>query len=244
MFAPSPVSALRLACLSGLVSTGLPTLDAALGGGLRRNWLTEIVGEAGSGKTQWAFTIASNHLQKKGAVYWLDTENTFRPERLLQILGGDEMALSRMLVRRCHSLSELLDSFSYLSSMVDAKDNDLCPLILVDSIAAVARVHASSAIDRTEVLHRLARIAKCTDAVTVVTNHVSAEIKSSNPCLRASLGNTWAHDVTCRFWINMQQHPVRQRNITVSKSPNLDNSVPFMLSITINSAGTQEAELN
>lgn len=244
MFAPTPMSALNLYESRDVLSVGLPSLDTALGGGLRKNWLVEIVGEAGSGKTQWALTIASQLLLKKGTVYWIDTENTFRPDRMLQMLHGDQESLSSLLVRRCHSLSELLDSFTELCSIVNADDTGVSTLIVLDSLAAVARVHASPAIDRTEVIHRLARLAKRTSAVTVVTNHVSTEMKTSKPDLRATLGNTWAHDVTCRFWLNMQQNPFRQRCLTVSKAPNIDNSIPFMLHVRIESNGIQETGMN
>jgi DNA repair protein RadA len=65
------------------ITTGSKTFDTLMGGGFESGAITECFGEYGSGKTQIGHLLAVN-IQKKDptavAVY-IDTENTFRPER-------------------------------------------------------------------------------------------------------------------------------------------------------------------
>ena len=79
------------------LTTGASNFDEILGGGIETGVMTEIYGEFGSGKTQVAMTCAVNcHLPiEKGGlsvdgnpvrVVYIDTENSFRPDRMLQII--------------------------------------------------------------------------------------------------------------------------------------------------------------
>lgn len=73
------------------ISTGSKNLDELLGGGIETGAITEIYGEFGSGKTQICHTTAVLVQQKKenggleGGIIYVDTENTFRPERIVSI---------------------------------------------------------------------------------------------------------------------------------------------------------------
>ncbi|MGE5862740.1 MAG: DNA repair and recombination protein RadA, partial [Nitrososphaerales archaeon] len=73
------------------ISTGSKNFDELLGGGFEVNAISEIYGEFGSGKTQICHTSSVMVQQKKseggleGGVIYVDTENTFRPERIVSI---------------------------------------------------------------------------------------------------------------------------------------------------------------
>ena len=75
----------------GYITTGSKALDNLLGGGIETQAITELIGEFGTGKTQLCHQLAVN-VQLPGdkgglganAVY-IDTEGTFRPERIIQI---------------------------------------------------------------------------------------------------------------------------------------------------------------
>src|SRR3989344_1475404 len=76
----------------GYISTGSENLNKLLGGkGVETRAITEAYGAFGSGKSQLAFTIAVNvQLPKEqgglnGKAVIIDTEGTFRPERIKQI---------------------------------------------------------------------------------------------------------------------------------------------------------------
>ena len=73
------------------LSTGSKSFDALMGGGFETGAITECFGEYGSGKTQIGHILAVN-VQKQfpGSVaVYIDTENTFRPERIEQLAKGD-----------------------------------------------------------------------------------------------------------------------------------------------------------
>jgi len=80
------------------LKTLVPELDDLLGGGLESQAITEFYGEFGSGKSQIVHQLAINcQLPKElgglgGSCLYIDTENTFRPERITQMAEGLELA--------------------------------------------------------------------------------------------------------------------------------------------------------
>ncbi|EQD74432.1 DNA repair and recombination protein RadA, partial [mine drainage metagenome] len=66
-------------------------MDELLGGGVETQAITEFSGEFGSGKTQLAHQIAVNVQLPaaqgglEGEVVYIDTESTFRPERVVDM---------------------------------------------------------------------------------------------------------------------------------------------------------------
>merc|ERR1719463_575459 len=73
------------------LTTGSSALDGLLGGGIETGQITEIFGEFRCGKTQLCHTLCvvcqlpvDNGGAESKALY-IDTEGTFRPERLVQI---------------------------------------------------------------------------------------------------------------------------------------------------------------
>lgn len=73
------------------LTTGSRELDKLLGGGLETGSITEIFGEFRTGKTQICHTLAVtcqlpvNMSGGEGKCLYIDTEGTFRPERLLAV---------------------------------------------------------------------------------------------------------------------------------------------------------------
>ena len=81
------------------LSTGSSSLDQLLGGGMETGSITEIFGEFRTGKTQICHTLAVTcqlPISKgggEGMAMYIDTEGTFRPERLVPVakrFGLDE----------------------------------------------------------------------------------------------------------------------------------------------------------
>jgi len=79
------------------ISTGCDALNTLLGGGYEPQAVTEFYGVYGSGKTQICHTAAvMAQLPKEqgglnGDVIWIDTEGTFRPERIKDIVIEREL---------------------------------------------------------------------------------------------------------------------------------------------------------
>src|SRR5690606_22049836 len=71
-----------------MISTGAKALDTLLGGGVRTGMVTDVYGEAGSGKSQLCFTLCANCAKNGSTAIFVDTAGTFRPERIVEISGS------------------------------------------------------------------------------------------------------------------------------------------------------------
>jgi DNA repair protein RadA len=89
-----------------------------LGGGVETHALTEFAGEFGSGKSQLCHTLSvrANLPKEKGGlggiIIFIDTENTFRPERIHQIsesygYSNPEKILAYIYVCKVYNSSHL-----------------------------------------------------------------------------------------------------------------------------------------
>src|SRR5919106_51527 len=98
-------------------STGSKSLDELLLGGVETQAVTEFYGEFGSGKSQICHTLCAIAKQPisdgglDGGVIYIDTEGTFRPERLNQIArarGFDPMSvLKNVAICKVYNSSHL-----------------------------------------------------------------------------------------------------------------------------------------
>lgn len=129
-----------------LLSTGSKNLDTILGGGLEQYALTEAFGTYGSGKTQLGYTL-SVMVQKpieegglQGSCLWIDTENTFRPERVMEIAqnrGLDpEEALSRIYVLQARNTHTQMIAINEAEKVIlQLKDTEYpIKLLVIDSL--------------------------------------------------------------------------------------------------------------
>ena len=72
----------------------IPELDDMLGGGVETQSITEVYGEFGAGKSQITHQLAVNvqlpadHGGLEGRCIFVDTEDTFRPERIDEMVRG------------------------------------------------------------------------------------------------------------------------------------------------------------
>ncbi|KAH9036551.1 Rad51-domain-containing protein, partial [Lactarius hengduanensis] len=129
------------------ISTGSKSVDAMLGGKLRN----DFYGEYRTGKTQLAHTMSvvaqlpSELGGASGKVAYIDTEGTFRPDRIKSIadrFGVDgDMALENILYARAYNSEHQMELINECSQRF-AEDKDF-RLIIVDSIMALFRVDFS-----------------------------------------------------------------------------------------------------
>ncbi|KAL7085083.1 hypothetical protein ACP275_14G260700 [Erythranthe tilingii] len=138
--------------LAGHLPTRLEGLDAALCGGIPFGVVTELVGPAGIGKTQFCMKLAllaslpTSHGGLGGRVIYVDVESKFSSRRMIEMgissfpeifhMGGlaQEMA-GRVLVLRPASLSEFTESLQQIK--VSLLQNHV-KLLIIDSMAALA----------------------------------------------------------------------------------------------------------
>lgn len=86
---------------------GAKEVDELFGGGLTPEAVYEVYGEFGSGKTQFCMSVTAETLANNGRVIWIDCEDTFKPQRLVEILK------SRELVADEDAAIETLDNIKY-----------------------------------------------------------------------------------------------------------------------------------
>ncbi len=178
----------------GKIKTGSDALNTLLGGGIETQAITEFYGEFGSGKTQICHQLAINvQLPEEegglaGSVIIIDTENTFRPERIKQIAenrGLDpEEILKNIHVARAYNSNHqilLVDNAMELANRLKEENNPV-RLIVVDSLTAHFRaeyVGRGTLADRQQKLNRhlhdLLRFADLYNSAVVVTNQVQAK---------------------------------------------------------------------
>ena len=174
----------------GSISTGSKSLNELMGGnGFESQAIIELFGEFGSGKTQIAHQMCVNvQLPKEkggleGHAFYIDTENTFRPNRIKQMaesyeLDPDEI-LNKIHVARAYNSSHQM--------LLAAKVNELSKefparLLVVDSLTSHFRaefIGRGALAERQQKLnkhmHDLLRWGDLNNGVVVVTNQVSSK---------------------------------------------------------------------
>lgn len=129
------------------ISTGSKQFDTMLGGGIQTMSLTEVFGEFRCGKSQLAQTLCvTAQLPKsmggaEGKAAFIDTEGTFRPERIRQIatrFGVDpDIVLDNISYARAMNSEHQMELIEEIgASFADGSYR----LLVIDSIMALFRV--------------------------------------------------------------------------------------------------------
>ncbi len=198
------------------ISTGSRNLDDLLGGGIETWAMTEYFGEFGSGKSQICHTLCVMVQAPKesggldgGAVY-IDTEGTFRPERIAEIAEARGMdsdkVLSRIIVARAYNSAHQELIVKDLGRVIEPNK---VRLVILDSAVAHYRaefVGRATLAERQQRLNRfmhlLLRTAEIYNVAVVVTNQVQAAPDSffGDPT-RPTGGHVVAHTSTYRIYL-------------------------------------------
>jgi DNA repair protein RadA len=197
-------------------TTGSKNLDDFLKGGIESQAITELTGEFGSGKSQICHTLcvtaATNNSNQINSIIFIDTENTFRPERIHQIaeargLDSEEIMKKVFVCKMVNSaqLEALIKSLGKYIEEYKAK------LVIVDSIISLHRAEYTGRETLAErqqrlnvILHKLIRLAEIYNIAVVLTNQVQASPDSTfggNNSLRAAGGNIMGHACTYRIFL-------------------------------------------
>ncbi len=173
----------------GRITTGSLRLDELIGGGVETQAITEFYGEFGSGKSQLCHQLSVNVQLPvsrgglDGSALYIDTENTFRTERISAMarkLGLDpEEAAERIIYAEAYTSDHQMLLLEKADRVI--KDNNV-RLIIVDSLTAHFRSEylgrqllAERQQKLNKHLHRLIRLSRAFNAAAVVTNQVMAK---------------------------------------------------------------------
>lgn len=200
----------------GRISTCTDSLDQLLGGGIETQAVTEVYGEFGSGKTQLCHTLCVSVQKPKeeggldGNVLYIDTEGTFRPERIITIAKAHNMdpfkALERIIVARAYNSSHQVLILEEAGKTIQEEN---IKLIVSDSTTGLFRMEylgRGTLASRQQKLGRyirlLSRIAEAYNCAVVATNQVSSSPDSffGDPT-RPVGGNVLGHASTYRIYI-------------------------------------------
>lgn len=214
-----------------IVKTGSQALDTLMHGGFESAAITECFGAYGSSKTQIAHQLCVNVMVEDpdAVAVYIDTENTFRPERIIQMakaknLDPDEVLKNIKVARAYNSDHQML---------LAEKVNDLISqgnkvrLVVVDSLTSHFRaefVGRGTLADRQQKLnkhmHTLARIAQSNNVCVYVTNQVMTKPDQffGDPT-EAIGGHIVAHNSTFRLYLRKGKKNTRVAKLV--DSPNL-----------------------
>ncbi|KXB02051.1 DNA repair and recombination protein RadA [candidate division MSBL1 archaeon SCGC-AAA261F17] len=214
--------------LVGRISTGSGSLDEMLGGGVETQAITEFFGEFGTGKTQLAHQLSANVQLPpgegglEGGVVYIDTENTFRPERISQMaeaVGLDPKgALENIFVARASTTDHQMLLAEKAGEM--ARDDGV-KLLVVDALMSIFRteyVGRGALAERQQKLGRhlstLHKLAEGHNLAVLVTNHVM-----SNPGVffgdptKPIGGHVLGHAATGRVYIRKSRKNTRKAKL-------------------------------
>ena len=230
----------------GKITTGSKSFDELMGGGMETQSIVELYGEFGSGKTQVAHQLAINvQLPVEmgglgGSAVIIDTENTFRPERIAQMVRGlpaasdgrawdpDEFLRNISVARAFNSNHQILLAESAMDLAEKSRSTDRpVRLLIVDSVTAHFRaeyVGRGTLADRQQKLnkhlHDLMRFGDLNNALILVTNQVMAKPDTffGDPTKPVG-GHVLGHTATFRLYLRKSKGEKRIAKLV--DSPNL-----------------------
>jgi DNA repair protein RadA len=217
----------------GRITTGSKELDELIGGGIETQSITEIYGSYASGKTQWCFQLSvTTQLPEekgglKGNVLYIDSENSFRPERIVSIAKhlnlNPETVLKNIFVARAFNSDHQMVLAEKAEEMIKEKN---IKLIIVDSLTSQFRsefVGRGTLADRQQKLnkhmHTLMKLAEMHNIAVLVTNQVMSrpDVLFGDPTAPIG-GHVVAHNSKVRLYLRKAKGEKRVAKLVDSPS--------------------------
>lgn len=238
------------------IETGSRALNRLLGGGIETGSITEVFGEFRTGKSQLCHALAVmcqlpvDMGGAEGKCLWIDTEGTFRPERLLAVAERYKLSskdvLDNVAYARCHNTDHQMTLLVQAAAMMSESRYSL---LIVDSAMALYRSDytgrgelAARQMHLAKFLRGLVKLADEFGVAVVITNQVVATVDASAAMFQTDAkkpigGNIMAHTSTTRLFLKKGKGV--QRICKIYDSPSLPESEAIF---TITSAGIEDAD--
>jgi DNA repair protein RadA len=223
------------------ISTGSKAFDALIDGGFESRAISEVFSAYGGGKTQIAHALSVNCLKAipDSYVVFIDTESTFRPERIIQMAKGigldPDEALGRIKVARAYNSDHQMLLAEKVEDLIKKQGLNV-KLVIVDSLTAHFRaefVGRGTLADRQQKLnkhmHVLSKVADANNLTVYVTNQVMAkpDVFFGDPT-EAIGGHIVAHNSQTRIYLRRGKKGTRVAKLV--DSPHLpDGECSFMV---------------
>jgi meiotic recombination protein DMC1 len=217
------------------ITTGCESVNRLLGGGIESSTITEMFGEFRCGKTQICHSLAvlcqmpNSQGGGQGKCCYIDTENTFRPDRIETIAScyglDPSQALNNIMYARCFNTDHL---WQLLVCAAAKMSEEKFALLVIDSIMAPFRVDFSGRgelADRQQQLGKfmvkLQKLAEEFNIAVVITNQVMSDPAATmtfaaNPPKPIG-GHIMAHFSTTR--LALRKGRAEQRIMKIYDSP-------------------------
>ena len=208
----------------GKITTGSKALDELLGGGVETQSILEAHGAFGSGKSQLAHQLSVNvQLPKdkgglEGKAIFIDTEQTFRPERIMEMAEGagldPKKALDNILVARAYNSDHQI---LLVQKAEDYIKKENVKMLVVDSLTSSFRSDytgrgtlANRQQKLNKHLHDLQRLADVYNLAVYITNQVMArpDILFGDPTAPVG-GHILGHQATFRLYLRKSKDTKR-----------------------------------
>ncbi len=219
--------------LVGRITTGSTEIDSLIGGGIETQSITEVYGKMASGKSQWCFqTSVTVQLPKErggldGACLYIDSENSFRPERVIQVAKKLELdvdtVLKNIFVARAYNADHQMLLAEKSADMIKEKN---VKLIIVDSLIAQFRaeyVGRGTLAERQQKLNKhlrvLQKLAEMYNIAILVTNQVMSkpDVLFGDPTEPVG-GNVVGHATKTRLYLRKSKEDKRVAKLVDSPS--------------------------
>lgn len=222
------------------ITTGSTELDKLLAGGIETGSITELFGEFRTGKTQLCHTLCVTcqlSLQQgggEGKALYIDTEGTFRPQRLVSIAQkyglNPQDVLDNVACARAYNSDHQMQLLAQASGMLA---ESRYALMIVDSATCLYRTDYSGRGELSErqmhlarFLRALMRIADEFGIAVVITNQVVAQVDGGSMFVKDPKkpigGNIMAHSSTTR--LSLRKGRGNTRVCKIYDSPSLPES--------------------
>ncbi|HID20727.1 MAG TPA: DNA repair and recombination protein RadB [Methanophagales archaeon] len=219
-------------------SSGCKKIDELLGGGFESCTVTQLYGEAGSGKTNICLQAAIGCAKTGKAVVFIDSEG-FSPERFIQIASSNsesedvESIARRIIIYEPQSFEQQTSSIKEIEAVIKER-NDVV-LVILDSATLFYRLELDE--ERSIYLRRvlanqimqLLELARRHDLVVIITNQVYADIENGK--LRPSGGYMLEHISKVIVQLEKAAEGGGKRRATIKKHRSMpeDTSCEFFI---------------
>ena len=213
-------------------------LNNLLSGGFETGSIVEVFGQYGSSKTQIAHQLAVSTQLTGGKAVYIDTENTFRPERITDMAKALNLDISEVLKNIKVARAYNSDHQMLLAEKVEEllQEDKAIRVVIVDSLTSLFRAEyvgrGTLATRQQKInrhMHTLAKMADLYNVCVFVTNQVMSKPDQffGDPT-EAIGGHIVGHNSTFRIYLRRGKKGTRVAKLI--DSPNLpENECSFMI---------------
>ncbi|MFX1382936.1 MAG: ATPase domain-containing protein [Promethearchaeota archaeon] len=209
------------------ISTGTNNLDDVLGGGLCFGKIYLVYGTSKTGKTQFCHQMSIQAIMNKKLAYYLDTENTFRVERITEMVKNlkisPELILKNIFVSKIMSSSMLLLSLNDIEEKFSKGNNQVLIIDTINNYFRFDQGDENSSFHKTKsnflnALEKLSTITQKFNLITIVTAQISSNFINDSIIRDIPVGNQFLnHYISEYLYLRLEEEKVNSAHLVNSQ---------------------------